>query len=49
VTAVKTSLDKICGEKEKQVLAFEEIRLMLGQQLKELIAPTASQQPTTNH
>ena len=49
VNAVKTSLDKICGEKEKQVLAFEEIRLMLGQQLKELIAPTVVNSPITNY
>jgi hypothetical protein len=43
--AVKTSLDKLCAEKEKQGLMIEEIRLMLEQQLKELIAPTASDQP----
>jgi hypothetical protein len=45
VNAVKASLDKICAEKEKQGLVVEEIRLMLGQQLKELISPTASHQP----
>jgi hypothetical protein len=45
VNAVKTSLDKLCAEKEKQGLVIEEIRLMLEQQLKELIAPTASDQP----
>ena len=45
VNAVKTSLDKICAEKEKQGLVIEEIRLMLEQQLKELIAPTATHQP----
>jgi hypothetical protein len=38
-------LDKLCAEKEKQGLVIEEIRLMLEQQLKELIAPTASDQP----
>jgi hypothetical protein len=45
VNAVKTSLDKLCAEKEKQGLVIEEIRLMLEQQLKELIAPTATHQP----
>jgi hypothetical protein len=41
--AVKTSFDKMCGEKEKQSLVAEEIRLMLEQQLKETSSP-----PVTN-
>jgi hypothetical protein len=49
VNAVKTSLDRMCAEKEKQGLVVEEIRLMLEQQLKELIAPTQVTSPTTNN
>jgi hypothetical protein len=40
VTAVKTAMDKLCGEKEKQRLVVEEIMPMLQQQLKELIGTT---------
>jgi hypothetical protein len=46
VNAVKTSLNKICAEKEKQGVVIEEIRLMLEQQLKELIALTQVTSPT---
>jgi hypothetical protein len=48
VNTVKTSLDKICEEKEKQGSMVEEIRLMLEQQLKELTSPTAITSQTTN-
>jgi hypothetical protein len=37
VNAVKTAIDKLCGEKQKQRVAIEEIMPMLQQQLKELI------------
>jgi hypothetical protein len=46
VNAVRTSFDRMCAEKEKQGLVVEEIRLMLEQQLKELIAPTQVTSPT---
>ena len=49
VNAVKTSFDEICAEKEKRASMVERIRLMLGQQLKELISPTAVTSPETNH
>jgi hypothetical protein len=40
VNAVKTAIDKLCAEKEKQRLVVEEIMPMLQQQLKELIGAT---------
>ena len=43
VNAVKTAIDKLCGEKEKQRLVVEEIMPMLQQQLKELIGTTTGE------
>jgi hypothetical protein len=48
VNEVKTSFDKMCGEKDKQGLVAEDIRLMLEQQLKELASPPLTS-PTANN
>jgi hypothetical protein len=46
VNAVKTSVDKLCEDKEKREQLAEDVRLMLEQQLKELLPSEAgSEQP----
>jgi hypothetical protein len=50
VNAVKTSLNKLCNEKENQRAMMEEIKSTLEQKLKEQIVATAGNPPiTVNH
>jgi hypothetical protein len=41
VAAVKTFLDRLCVEKDKQRVVLEEIKPLLDRQLKELLSPAA--------